>query len=258
MAEKSAASSGIEITPAQKRGAMTRAMGETAIMSMAVSCSVAFMRPISAVIADPARLAKSSAETTGPSSRTSDSATRTPIDSCAPYFCSVSKPCRPSTMPTKRPDTTMMMSESTPLKYTSRITRRKRRKLVPEEARTTKKNRAIEPARQTFSMKLWPTRTRVRRTRSSMGRLRARLREPHVLVIGGRRIVERHRAVDLPVHELVHHGQLRGRGSASGVPSPDHAALGDEVEVVDDLQRLDDVVRDDDRGGARARRSAAG
>jgi hypothetical protein len=106
----------MEITPAQKRGAITRAMGATAIMSMALSCSVTFMRPISAVTAEPAREAKRSAATTGPSSRTSESATRTPMDSVAPYFWSVSKPCRPSTIPTKRPETTMMTSESTPLK----------------------------------------------------------------------------------------------------------------------------------------------
>ena len=53
----------------------TRAIGSTAIISIAESCSVAFIRPISAVIAEPARLANSSAATTGPSSRTSDSAT---------------------------------------------------------------------------------------------------------------------------------------------------------------------------------------
>src|ERR1041385_1931328 len=55
-AEKSAASSGMEMTPAQKRGATTRAMGSTAIISIADSCSVAFINPISAVIARAARL----------------------------------------------------------------------------------------------------------------------------------------------------------------------------------------------------------
>ena len=90
IAEKSAASSGIDSTPPQKRGATTRAIGSTAIISIAESCSVAFMRPISAVIAEPARLAKSSPATTGPSSRTSDSATSTPSDSEAPKRCSVS------------------------------------------------------------------------------------------------------------------------------------------------------------------------
>src|SRR5204863_293211 len=59
---------------------------------------------------------RSSAATTGPSSRTSESATSTPIDSVAPYFCSVWKPCSPSTIPTNRPDTTMITSDSTPLK----------------------------------------------------------------------------------------------------------------------------------------------
>jgi hypothetical protein len=48
------------------------------------SCSVAFIRPISAVSAEPARPANSRAVTTGPSSRTSDSATTTPSDSSAP------------------------------------------------------------------------------------------------------------------------------------------------------------------------------
>src|ERR1051325_252487 len=54
-AEKSAASSGIEMTPPQKRGATTRAMGSTAIISIAEICSVAFIRPISAGMADAAQ-----------------------------------------------------------------------------------------------------------------------------------------------------------------------------------------------------------
>ena len=45
---------------------------------------VAFISPISAVIAEPARLAKSSPATTGPSSRTSESATRMPSASDEP------------------------------------------------------------------------------------------------------------------------------------------------------------------------------
>ena len=69
---------------------MTRAIGSTAIISIAEICSVAFMSPISAVIAEPARLANSSAATTGPSSRVSESATSVPTASAEPYFCSVS------------------------------------------------------------------------------------------------------------------------------------------------------------------------
>ena len=80
----------MEITPPQKRGATMRATGFTAIISMADICSVAFIKPISAVIAEPARLANSSADTTGPNSRTRESATSTPRFSSDPYFCSVS------------------------------------------------------------------------------------------------------------------------------------------------------------------------
>jgi flagellar biosynthesis GTPase FlhF len=68
----------MEITAPQKRGATTRAIGSTAIISIAAICSVAFIRPISAVMAEPARLANNSAATTGPNSRTSDSDTSTP------------------------------------------------------------------------------------------------------------------------------------------------------------------------------------
>jgi hypothetical protein len=82
--ENSAVRSGIDTSPPQNRGATTRASGSTAIISIADSCSVVFIRPISAVMALPARLAKSRPATTGPSSRTSDRATSTPSDSFAP------------------------------------------------------------------------------------------------------------------------------------------------------------------------------
>ena len=67
-----------------KRGASTRLLGSIAIMSIAASCSPAFIRPISAVSEVPARPAKSSAVTTGPSSRVSDRLTINPSDSDAP------------------------------------------------------------------------------------------------------------------------------------------------------------------------------
>ena len=67
-----------------------RASGSTAIISIADSCSVVFMRPISAVIALPARLANSRPATTGPSSRTSDRPTKMPSESPAPYLLSES------------------------------------------------------------------------------------------------------------------------------------------------------------------------
>ena len=55
-----------------------------AIISIAESCSPAFINPISAVSEVPARPANSSAVTTGPSSRTSDSATISPTASAEP------------------------------------------------------------------------------------------------------------------------------------------------------------------------------
>ena len=84
IAENIAASNGMEMTPPQKRGATTRAIGFTAIMSIAFSCSVAFIRPISAVTEEPARDAKSNPATTGPSSRVRESATRMPSASVEP------------------------------------------------------------------------------------------------------------------------------------------------------------------------------
>ena len=84
MALKMAASKGIDKKPPMKRGAITRFIGSTAIISIPESCSVAFIKPISAVSAEPARPANNKAVTTGPSSRTSESATTTPSDSSAP------------------------------------------------------------------------------------------------------------------------------------------------------------------------------
>ena len=66
------------IIPAQKRGAITRRNGSTAIISKLDNCSVAFIKPISAVRAEPARPANKSAVTTGPNSRNKDKATNCP------------------------------------------------------------------------------------------------------------------------------------------------------------------------------------
>jgi LysM repeat protein len=74
----------MEINPARKRGAMIRFIGSIAIISIPDNCSVAFIKPISAVSAEPARPAKSKAATTGPSSLTNEAATITPKVSSAP------------------------------------------------------------------------------------------------------------------------------------------------------------------------------
>ena len=81
---KIVASSGMDITPAIKRGATIRCMGLTAIISIPDNCSVAFIKPISAVKAEPARPANNNAVITGPSSRINDNATITPTESSAP------------------------------------------------------------------------------------------------------------------------------------------------------------------------------
>jgi hypothetical protein len=59
-------------------GAITRPKGSTAIISMALNCSPAFIRPISAVKDVPARPANNKAVITGPNSRVSDKATNKP------------------------------------------------------------------------------------------------------------------------------------------------------------------------------------
>ena len=81
---KIVASNGMDITPAKKRGATMRCMGLTAIISIPDNCSVAFISPISAVNAEPARPANNSAVITGPNSRIKDKATMTPTESSAP------------------------------------------------------------------------------------------------------------------------------------------------------------------------------
>src|SRR5258705_7333643 len=146
-------------------------------------------------------------------------------------------------MPTKSPETMMIMSDRTPVKYTSRITSRKRLKLVPEEASTRPKKRAIEPARHTPFTKLFPSRMSGLRT-SSM-----RASEAHILRVGRGRVVERDRPVALAVDELAYVRMLRGSHLVRRALAQD-CAVGDEIEVVDDVQRLDHVVRHHDRSGA--------
>ena len=60
-----------------------------AIISMALSCSPAFIKPISAVSEVPARPANNKADTTGPSSRTKLKATNKPNAEAEPKRCKV-------------------------------------------------------------------------------------------------------------------------------------------------------------------------
>src|SRR5574340_1177029 len=123
----------------------------------------------------------------------------------------------------------MMMSDSTPLKYISRMVRPKRRNAVPECSSITRKKRAAKPMRPTLWIVLLP--------RFSIVCLSTQPSEPQVVRIGRRRIVERHRAVRLAMHELVHVGQPRGADFLSRTLGDDHA-FRDEIHVVDNLQRF--------------------
>ena len=79
-------------------------------------CSVIFMIPISAVRAEPARPVTKTAQSTGPSSRISESATAGPRKASEPKRDRVRKTCRPRTMPVKAPVSTTMVSDRKPMK----------------------------------------------------------------------------------------------------------------------------------------------
>src|SRR5574340_1621569 len=120
----------------------------------------------------------------------------------------------------------MMMSDSTPLKYISRMVRPKRRNAVPECSSITRKKRAAKPMRPTLCIVLLP--------RFSIVCLSTQSSEPQVVRIGWRRIMERYRAVSLTMHELVHVGQP-GRTDLGSRPLGDDHPFRDEIHVVDDL-----------------------
>jgi hypothetical protein len=81
---KSAFSIGIEISIASAFGFTTKSTGSIDIMRRPSSCSVVSIDAISAAMADPARPVTSSAVSTGPSSRTSESPTTAPSEFAAP------------------------------------------------------------------------------------------------------------------------------------------------------------------------------
>ena len=105
---------GKEMQPAKNRGVIIRRTGSTAIISILASCSVAFIKPISAVKAEPARPENSKALNTGPNSRINDKETNTPRDDSAPKSTNVTYPKRLNTMPTKIAEKIMINSDKTP------------------------------------------------------------------------------------------------------------------------------------------------
>src|SRR5512138_2256575 len=129
-------------------------------------------------------------------------------------------------MPTNRPDTRMMMSESTPLKYISRMVRPKRRNAVPECSSVARKKRAAKPMRQIPWIVPCP--------RFSIDRLSMRALQSEVLAVGRRRVVERDGAVGLAVHELVNVRQAGCADLVRRALGDDHA-FRNEINVVHDL-----------------------
>ena len=87
--QKKPVSRGTHKIAAQKRGATAFASGSMAISSSALIWSVARIRPSSAAIELPARPMNSSAVSTGPSSRYSDSPSSVDSASAAPNVASV-------------------------------------------------------------------------------------------------------------------------------------------------------------------------
>ncbi len=69
---------------AHTRGTTSLRTGSAAIERMASTCSVTVIEPSSAVMPEPTRPPTISAVSTGPSSRTSDRATTSPMYSLAP------------------------------------------------------------------------------------------------------------------------------------------------------------------------------
>jgi hypothetical protein len=61
--------------------------------------------------------------------------------------------------------------------------------------------------------------------------------------------VERHGAVGLATHELLHERQVRATDLVGRALAHD-LAVGNEIKVIDDVHGFHDVVRDDDRGRA--------
>ncbi len=76
--------SGSVTSSAIRRGATSLRIGSVPKARIASICCETTIEPSSAEIAEPTRAVTISAARTGPSSRTSESATRYPVSSCAP------------------------------------------------------------------------------------------------------------------------------------------------------------------------------
>jgi hypothetical protein len=102
-------------TLAIMRGVTSFFVGSVPSARMASICSVTFMEPSSLAIPDEFRPATINPVSTGPSSRTIESATSCPVNDSEPNFCNVLELCKASTAPVKKPVSTTMGNEPTPM-----------------------------------------------------------------------------------------------------------------------------------------------
>ena len=83
---------------------------------MASICSVTFMEPSSLAMPLELRPATINPVSTGPSSRTMESETSLPVNESDPNCCRVLEVCSASTAPVKKPVSTTIGSEPTPIR----------------------------------------------------------------------------------------------------------------------------------------------
>src|SRR3990172_3322719 len=92
----------------------------------------------------------------------------------------------------------MMISDITPVENSSLMIRWKRRKLLPECVSVSRKKRVATPMRHTALMTRWPI-PLIALTAGIVS-----VFQIQVLTVITAGIMERHRAVHLAIHELVH------------------------------------------------------
>ena len=103
-------------TVATTRGVTSFFEGSTPIARMASICSVTFMEPSSLAMPLEFRPATIKPVSTGPSSRTIENDTSWPVSESEPNCCSVPEVCSASTAPVKKPVSTTMGSDPTPIR----------------------------------------------------------------------------------------------------------------------------------------------
>ncbi len=108
-------------TVAVTRGVTNFFMGSVPSARIASICSVTTMDPSSLAMPDAFRPATRMPVSTGPNSRTMESATSSPMRLMEPKRCRVLALCTASTAPVKNPISTTMGSEPTPIRSACRM-----------------------------------------------------------------------------------------------------------------------------------------